>query len=104
MAPATLLIKAYQGRYDQPRTPGEPWAGAARGPIVKVRMKAHREQGYPVDINGFVRQCAWCRRIADAEGQYRLLAQTLVQGASHGCCEACAIRFLSRTRTSRLAA
>jgi hypothetical protein len=51
---------------------------------------------YPVDINGFVRQCAWCRRIADSEGHYRLVATTLVHGASHGCCEACAIRFLSR--------
>ena len=49
---------------------------------------------YPVDINGFVRQCAWCRRIADAEGQYRLISATLIHGASHGCCEACAIRFL----------
>jgi hypothetical protein len=50
----------------------------------------------PVDINGFVRQCAWCRRVADADGRYRLVASTLIHGASHGCCEACAIRFLSR--------
>jgi hypothetical protein len=49
---------------------------------------------YPVDINGFVRQCAWCRRIADATGQYRLISASLIHGASHGCCEACAIRFL----------
>ena len=51
---------------------------------------------YPVDINGFVRQCAWCRRIADADGLYRLASASLVHGASHGCCEACAIRFLGR--------
>ena len=51
---------------------------------------------YPVDENGFVRQCAWCRRVADESGRYRLSATTLVVGASHGCCEACAIRFLSR--------
>ena len=50
---------------------------------------------YPVDPNGFVRQCAWCRRIADAEGHYLLAAEALVNGASHGCCEACAIRFLN---------
>jgi len=49
---------------------------------------------YPVDANGFVRQCAWCRRIADADGRYLLTAERLVNGASHGCCEACAIRFL----------
>ena len=49
---------------------------------------------YPVDTNGFVRQCAWCRRIADADGRYRLVSAALVHGASHGCCEACAIRLL----------
>ena len=60
---------------------------------------------YPRDLNGFVRQCAWCRRVADADGRYRLLALALVQGASHGCCEACAIRFLSRSiKPPRLAA
>jgi hypothetical protein len=57
---------------------------------------ARDSDGFPVDLNGFVRQCAWCRRIADAEGRYRLYAATLIKGASHGCCEACAIRFLSR--------
>lgn len=51
---------------------------------------------YPVDAHGFVRQCAWCRRIADHLGRYRLVSATLVPGASHGCCEACAIRFVSR--------
>ena len=51
---------------------------------------------FPVDENGFVRQCAWCRRVADEAGRYRLVSASLVVGASHGCCEACAIRFLSR--------
>jgi hypothetical protein len=55
-----------------------------------------RPDAYPTDVHGFVRQCAWCKRIADAEGRYRLVSSTLVHGASHGCCEACAIRFLSR--------
>jgi hypothetical protein len=59
---------------------------------------------YPVDVNGFVRQCAWCRRVADAAGHYRLVSPTLVHGASHGCCEACAIRFLSRGGDKPLAA
>ena len=51
---------------------------------------------YPVDDHGFVRQCAWCRRIADHAGRYRLFSPSLVVGASHGCCDACAIRFLGR--------
>jgi hypothetical protein len=61
--------------------------------------------GYPVDEHGFVRQCAWCQRIADADGRYRLVSATLIAGASHGCCEACAIRFLNLERKKpRLAA
>ena len=56
---------------------------------------APEDEQYPVDTHGFVRQCAWCCRIADAEGRYRLVAAKLINGASHGCCEACAIRFLS---------
>jgi hypothetical protein len=57
---------------------------------------AESTDGYPVDIHGFVRQCAWCRRVADADGNYRTVAAVLILGASHGCCAACAIRFLSR--------
>jgi hypothetical protein len=60
--------------------------------------------GYPVDIHGFVRQCAWCRRIADSDGNYRTVSDILIHGASHGCCEACAIRFLSRGAKRPLAA
>lgn len=56
--------------------------------------------GLPLDVNGLVRQCAWCRRIADVDGRYRLISDTLLAGASHGCCEACAIRYLSRERPS----
>ena len=59
---------------------------------------------YPRDHNGFVRQCAWCRRVADADGRYRLISRTVVPGASHGCCEACAIRFLGPDIQSRVAA
>jgi hypothetical protein len=65
---------------------------------------ASQAYDYPRDSHGFVRQCAWCRRVADADGRYRLVVPTLIHGASHGCCEACAIRFLSRGVTSRLVA
>ncbi len=61
-----------------------------------MSIPADSAERYPVDANGFVRQCAWCRRIADADGLYRLVSTALVQGASHGCCEACAIRFLGQ--------
>jgi hypothetical protein len=52
-------------------------------------------EDFPVDDNGFVRQCAWCRRVADRAGRYRLVSAVLIPGASHGCCQACAIRFLN---------
>jgi hypothetical protein len=61
---------------------------------------AGRRKSYPLDAHGFVRQCAWCRRVADAAGRYRLLATSLIAGASHGCCRGCAARFLS-TRATR---
>ena len=69
-----------------------------------MNSASHYLDGYPVDIHGFVRQCAWCRRVADADGNYRLTSATLIQGASHGCCEACAIRFVSRGVKPREAA
>jgi hypothetical protein len=62
-----------------------------------MSTRGDAQDKYPVDINGFVRQCAWCRRIADADGQYRLTSASLIHGASHGCCEACAIRFLGHS-------
>ena len=64
--------------------------------VVQMSTPTFSPDGYPLDLNGFVRQCAWCRRIADDLGRYRLLSEKLIHGASHGCCEACAIRFLSR--------
>jgi hypothetical protein len=54
--------------------------------------------GYPVDSNGFVRQCAWCRRVADSDGQFRLASPTLVRNASHGCCAVCEVRFFDLRR------
>jgi hypothetical protein len=56
------------------------------------------KHGYPVDDAGFVRQCAWCRRITDERGRYRLVAPALIRGASQGCCEACEVRFMNGVR------
>jgi hypothetical protein len=64
-------------------------------------------KSYPLDAHGFVRQCAWCRRVADGAGRYRLAAPALIPGASHGCCGGCARRYLSehvtRAKITRLA-
>jgi hypothetical protein len=61
-----------------------------------------RCESYALDAHGFVRQCAWCRRVADRAGHYRLLAISLIAGASHGCCRGCAARFLSARATRAL--
>ena len=65
---------------------------------------ANETHDFPRDAHGFVRQCAWCRRVADGAGRYRLVATSLIAGASHGCCRGCAARFLSRAPDPRLAA
>jgi hypothetical protein len=70
----------------------------------EMTTQGNTAHDYPVDIHGFVRQCAWCRRIADIDGNYRTVVDMLIHGASHGCCEACAIRFLSRGLKRTIAA
>ena len=68
-------------------------------------MSQARRTSYPLDAHGFVRQCAWCRRVADRAGRYRLAAPGLIPGASHGCCRGCAARFLNvRATRAKLAA
>lgn len=56
------------------------------------------EPAFPRDVYGLIRQCAWCRRVADADGAYRLRAEHLIASASHGCCAACASGLLKDAR------
>lgn len=44
---------------------------------------------YPRNRHGYVRQCAWCRRVADRAGVFRLPADGLLESATHGCCRSC---------------
>ena len=45
---------------------------------------------FPNDANGQVRQCAWCRRILDSAGRFRIRSDVIIAEASHGCCSRCA--------------
>jgi len=46
---------------------------------------------YPRAADGLVHQCAWCRRVLDRAGRFRIWAQGLLQGdVSHGMCSNCA--------------
>lgn len=42
-----------------------------------------------------VRQCAWCRRIADAAGVFSLPSAELVRG-THGICPDCSAQMLAQ--------
>ncbi len=35
------------------------------------------------------RQCAWCRRIADRSGRYRIETDEMIVSATHGICPEC---------------
>ncbi len=61
-------------------------------------MEAPIVELYPRDAHGYVRQCAWCRRVADRHGRYRIQARTILDFASHGCCDLCAALFERQTQ------
>jgi hypothetical protein len=49
---------------------------------------------YPRGVDGLVHQCAWCRRVLDRAGRFRIWTETLLQGeVSHGMCPSCAPRL-----------
>lgn len=46
---------------------------------------------YPRAADGLVHQCAWCGRVLDRAGRFRIWTPMRLQGAvSHGMCSACA--------------
>ena len=46
---------------------------------------------YPRGADGLIHQCAWCRRVLDRAGRFRIWARDLLQGdVSHGMCSKCA--------------
>jgi len=46
---------------------------------------------YPRAADGLIHQCAWCRRVLDRAGRFRIWAQALLQDdVSHGMCSKCA--------------
>jgi hypothetical protein len=45
---------------------------------------------YPRAADGLVHQCAWCRRVLDRAGRFRIWAHQLRGDVSHGVCSNCA--------------
>jgi hypothetical protein len=45
---------------------------------------------YPRAADGLIHQCAWCRRVLDRAGRFRIWATALPDEVSHGICSRCA--------------
>jgi hypothetical protein len=59
--------------------------------LVQPPLPTLDELAYPRAADGLVHQCAWCRRVLDRGGRFRIWTQTLLQGeVSHGLCSTCA--------------
>jgi hypothetical protein len=59
--------------------------------LIQVPLPTLDELAYPRAADGLVHQCAWCRRVLDRAGRFRIWAYGLLQGeVSHGMCSSCA--------------
>jgi hypothetical protein len=59
--------------------------------LIQVPLPTLDALAYPRAADGLVHQCAWCRRVLDRAGRFRIWAQALLQGeVSHGMCSRCA--------------
>jgi hypothetical protein len=57
---------------------------------VQLPLPALAHLAYPRAADGVVHQCAWCQRVGDRAGRFRIPARGLLSEASHGCCSRCA--------------
>jgi hypothetical protein len=57
---------------------------------VQLPLPALVDLAYPRAADGVVHQCAWCQRVLDRAGRFRIPAGQLLREASHGCCSRCA--------------
>ena len=68
--------------------------------LVQLPLPGLADLAYPRGADGFIRQCAWCLRVLDRWGRFRIRAGHRLADASHGCCSLCAVLL----RPARLAA
>jgi hypothetical protein len=54
---------------------------------------------YPRAADGLVHQCAWCGRVLDRAGRFRIWARVLHGDVSHGMCSNCAPRLRVRRQS-----
>jgi len=59
--------------------------------LIQAPLPTLDTLAYPRADDGLVHQCAWCRRVLDRAGRFRIWAQALLQDeVSHGMCSSCA--------------
>jgi hypothetical protein len=58
--------------------------------LVQLPLPTLDGLAYPRAADGLVHQCAWCRRVLDRAGRFRIWAQALGGEVSHGMCSNCA--------------
>jgi hypothetical protein len=58
--------------------------------LVQLPLPTLDGLAYPRAADGLVHQCAWCRRVLDHAGRFRIWAQALRGEVSHGMCSRCA--------------
>ena len=59
-------------------------------PTRQLPLPAWDALAYPRAADGLVHQCAWCGRVLDRAGRFRIWAHLLRGDISHGCCSRCA--------------
>jgi hypothetical protein len=58
--------------------------------LVQLPLPTLDGLAYPRAADGLVHQCAWCGRVLDKAGRFRIWAHLLRGDVSHGCCSRCA--------------
>jgi hypothetical protein len=58
--------------------------------FVQLPLPSFNTLAYPRAADGLVHQCAWCGRVLDRGGRFRIWAQLLHGEVSHGVCSQCA--------------
>ena len=61
--------------------------------LVQLVLPTLDALAYPRAADGLVHQCAWCGRVVDRAGRFRIHAQVLRGDVSHGLCSICAAQL-----------
>jgi hypothetical protein len=71
--------------------------------LVQLPLPTLDGLAYPRAADGLVHQCAWCGRVVDRAGRFRIWARVLRGDVSHGVCSQCAPQLRLRRRAEAAA-